>query len=89
MMPYAANPYVFKPTSVAEGNYIGFIGSVYGARVRHIENIVTGCLPIQVYGNNQQAQNYKSSLYVLTRLILPWPMQKLKIKLKNTLTFYP
>jgi len=62
MMPYAANPNVFKPVSVAEENYIGFIGSVYGARERHIGNITAGSLPIQVYGNKNQVEDHKSRL---------------------------
>jgi len=54
-MPMAANPYFFRRKSVAEERVIGFIGSPYGARARHIVALVTSEIPVCIYGKTAQA----------------------------------
>ena len=54
MMPYAANPHIFKPVAIEEERVIGFIGSCYGARARHISNLTLKGLPVHIYGKSPQ-----------------------------------
>lgn len=62
MMPYAANPNIFKPVPTMEERYIGFIGSVYGIRKHHLEKISTGGVSVRIFGNNQEIVKNKSQL---------------------------
>lgn len=48
-LPYAANPYAFKPTSAKNIRKIGFVGTPYGSRANMINNLLTGEVPIDVY----------------------------------------
>lgn len=57
-LPYAANPFIFKPINEKEINSIGFIGSLYGMRAKRILDISRHNLPIEIYGKPlDQKQN--------------------------------
>ncbi len=62
MMPYAANPYVYKPIKAEEEREIGFIGRCYGARVLHISTIARAGLPVHLYGKSTQTVYENSRL---------------------------
>lgn len=49
-MPFASNPYWFKPMNVPEEENICFIGSAYGARARGIACMAQANVPVAVYG---------------------------------------
>ena len=49
-LPYAANPFIYKPMPENEFNSIGFIGSLYGMRAKRILDISRHDLPIVIYG---------------------------------------
>lgn len=52
MMPYAANPYVFRPVEVEESREVGFIGRCYGARGIHLSAIAYAGMPVHIYGRS-------------------------------------
>ena len=55
MIPYAANPYIFRPVKVEESRELGFIGRCYGARGIHLSAIASAGLPTQIYGKAPKA----------------------------------
>ncbi|NQU82346.1 MAG: glycosyltransferase [Parcubacteria group bacterium] len=57
MMPYAANPFVFKPVKIRKERYIGFIGSIYGARRVYLNKLAQNQIPLKVFGENQFHDN--------------------------------
>lgn len=50
VMPWAANPEVFKPVAVEETRKVGFMGTCYGARARNLAIIANASIPVLVYG---------------------------------------
>lgn len=52
MMPYAANPYLYKPKKVKEEHVVGFIGRCYGARGIHLASIASAGIPVHIYGKS-------------------------------------
>jgi hypothetical protein len=50
VMPFAANPRVFRPAGGGEEPVIGFIGTLYGARPRIFARLVQAGLPVKVFG---------------------------------------
>lgn len=52
VMPWGANPHVFKPVETPEDRVISFIGSPYGARGNHIAVMAEAGLPVRVYGKS-------------------------------------
>lgn len=55
MMPYAANPYIYKPVEVEENIALGFIGRIYGTRSIHLSAIAFADLPVQIFGKDPKA----------------------------------
>lgn len=58
-LPYAANPYKFKPTSYTTIRKVGFIGTPYGSRINMMNTLIEGGIPLDVYCKNtlQNTQN--------------------------------
>ena len=56
VMPYAANPYMFKPLNKKEIKRCTFIGTPYGSRVNTINALTNENVPVSLYANisNQQ-----------------------------------
>jgi len=50
VMPFAANPYLFKPHDAPERNAVCFIGTAYGARAHGIASLAQAGVPIEVHG---------------------------------------
>ncbi|MDR2406520.1 MAG: glycosyltransferase [Bacteroidales bacterium] len=50
-LPYAANPYYFKPDFSKEINTVGFIGTPYGTRINKINDLIDNDLPVTVYSD--------------------------------------
>ncbi|MFZ4546057.1 MAG: glycosyltransferase family protein [Bacteroidales bacterium] len=50
-LPYAANPYIFKPEWGKEIDSIGFIGTLYDDRVHRINQLTNSSVPCTVYSN--------------------------------------
>jgi hypothetical protein len=80
-LPYAANPYYFKPDFSKEINTVGFIGTPYGTRINKINDLVDNEVPFTLYydevfgqksgqsrqnSNKQNRQMIKISKYELT-----------------------
>ena len=53
-LPYAANPNIFKPSSLPENiDYdVAFIGSLYGMRKTLIQNLIAAGIQVKVYGKD-------------------------------------
>ncbi len=51
-MPFAANPFIFKPTKVQHDNSVGFIGTPYGARMRYLNALDKSGVKVVQYGGN-------------------------------------
>jgi len=49
--PYAANPYLFRPSSVQEINRIGFAGTLYDDRACRINDLTRSGIPCTVYSS--------------------------------------
>ena len=49
-MPFAANPFIFKPTRVQYDGSAGFIGTPYGARLRYLNALDRGGIRVVQYG---------------------------------------
>lgn len=60
VMPWAANPHVFKPTNAEEEQVIGFVGTCYGARAQHAIKLFQAGIPVRIYGKPPRNNNYKS-----------------------------
>jgi spore maturation protein CgeB len=67
-LPYAANPYSFKPYFAEEINAVGFIGTPYGTRINKINDLIDNDVPFTVYSdkiliNNpgQREQSFKKN----------------------------
>lgn len=65
IMPWAANPHIFRPQNVDEQGHVGFIGAPYGARARHLAELVLKSIPTVIYGNSP------SVLYSSTKINHP------------------
>ena len=50
-LPYAANPYAFKPSFNKEICSIGFIGSPYGTRIHKINKLLTSDIKCNIYSS--------------------------------------
>lgn len=50
-LPYAANPFVFKPVINDEVNKICFIGTPYGSRVNMLNNLSRASVPVDLFSN--------------------------------------
>lgn len=61
-LPYAANPNIFKPSSGEEIPYIGFIGTLYGARFKKINSLLKANLPVRIYNNSETIQPEPTNL---------------------------
>ena len=53
-MPYAANPYNFKPKWGEELECVGFVGTLYGTRIREIVELAADNLPLELYSRSVQ-----------------------------------
>ena len=51
MLPYAANPYIFKPNYSEEINAVGFIGTLYGTRVNKVNKLLENNISCTLYSN--------------------------------------
>jgi hypothetical protein len=51
-LPYAANPFFFKPSDKPEINSVGFIGTPYGTRLKKLKQLALHDLPVSVYSNS-------------------------------------
>jgi hypothetical protein len=84
MMPYAANPYKFRPVSIEEKRYVGFIGSVNGARRYYIRHLTEDSINMNIFGNNKnQTDDSDNPLFRAVKNIgysLPFTSQQLMIK---------
>lgn len=75
-LPYAANPFLFKPVVSNENNKVCFIGSPYGSRVNILNEIIENGVELDLYSkvdNNIDENIYskqKLSSYVLPFLNL-------------------
>jgi len=54
-MPYAANPFKYKPSNANEIQGMGFVGTCYGGRVNKIEAILEMGIDVRLYGGNSPA----------------------------------
>lgn len=62
-MPYAANPFTFKPMTPSHSiNRIGFIGTPYGSRSNKINELLDAGIECAVYSNSLFEENYNSSV---------------------------
>lgn len=52
-MPYAANPYKYYPIKKEEIPAIGFVGTLYGARLNKIQNLTNNHLKCNIYSNSK------------------------------------
>lgn len=50
-LPYAANPYNFKPEWGKEINSVGFVGTLYDDRVQRINRLTDNSVPCRVYSS--------------------------------------
>jgi len=50
VMPFAANPHLFKPTGTPERNVVGFVGTAYSARAHGIASLAQANVPVEVHG---------------------------------------
>jgi spore maturation protein CgeB len=57
--PYAANPYLFKPSEKEEILSIGFIGTPYGTRIPRINQLLQNRLPVSVYADSLVKKNHQ------------------------------
>lgn len=59
VLPFAANPVTFAPPppedAVQEWAGVGFIGSAYGARAKHVSTLASAAIPVKVYGRSPEA----------------------------------
>lgn len=64
--PYAANPYLYKPSynimSIENIGKVGFIGSPYGSRVNKLNFLLQNSIPCRVYSDSLFNKGYNSSL---------------------------
>ncbi len=51
-LPYAANPFFFKPSDRPEINSVGFIGTPYGTRLQKIKLLANHNLPVSIYSTS-------------------------------------
>ena len=51
-LPYAANPFFFKPSDKPEINSVGFIGTPYGTRLKKLKQLAFHNLPVSIYSNS-------------------------------------
>lgn len=58
-MPYAANPYNFKPSNKEEINRIAFVGSPYGSRANTINKLTDRSIKIDVYSRVKNISDKK------------------------------
>jgi spore maturation protein CgeB len=56
-LPYAANPYKFRPSFTQEIPSVGFIGSLYGARGAKIETLGKHGIPAMVYTSQPEIKD--------------------------------
>jgi len=63
-LPYAANPFMFKPCSIEERQSVGFIGTPYGARKHKLMTLVKNSIEVEVYSQQSaiSASFYQSPL---------------------------
>lgn len=50
VMPWGANPHVFKPAVAAEDRVVGFVGTLYGGRARNVAMLALADVPVRVHG---------------------------------------
>ena len=68
VMPYAANPFFFKPY---KGNHIkkrSFIGSPYGSRANTINKLIADRVAVDLYANKKNASALKDENRKISRL---------------------
>jgi spore maturation protein CgeB len=61
-LPYAANPFFFRPSMKPDTNSVGFIGTPYGMRLQKIKSLTAQNIPVAIYSNSffeTQNQNEK------------------------------
>lgn len=62
-MPYAGNPYMFKPISSGKIiDRVGFIGTPYGSRTNILNELIEAEIPCSVYSDSLFSSGYNSSL---------------------------
>lgn len=72
-LPYAANPFLFKPSGSKENNKVCFIGSPYGSRVNILNKIIEGGIELDLY--SKVTENDDGNIYSKQKLssyILPF-----------------
>lgn len=88
-LPYAANPYKFKSSFKHEIPAIGFIGSLYGARLNKIRFLADNNIKCNVYSNKVNSTNnkYDASTVNFFYELLKFPVGRsvLKGAIKNKL----
>ena len=56
-LPYAANPYVFRPYFSNEIDSVGFIGTLYGTRILKINDLLAHNIPCSVFSSKLSSQD--------------------------------
>lgn len=51
MLPYAANPFTFKPNYSEEINAVGFVGTLYGTRINKVNRLLENNISCILYSN--------------------------------------
>jgi len=66
-LPYAANPYTFKPEFAEEIRSVGFIGTPYGTRINKINNLTDNDIPCSVYSDKLISNDCQQDTIIFRR----------------------
>ncbi len=76
-LPYAANPYLFKPSQEEVRNCVGFIGSIYGNRPLIINSLTKNNIHVQLYTKLDSLKNISEN-----------PLKKHFKKIKHSFNYF-